>query len=124
MKQLNRLRAILIYNEYKSGNCSIVLTDILTRFLKDSPSMIERGDCKRKGCCSKITHFHLAALEMKDDVFDGKMENLVKAATEFFSIDNPCHKCRHPYDSFERLLGNHLFIEVELLTTKQYLNNH
>lgn len=53
MKQLNKLRATLICSEYLDGKCSTMITDVLSRFLKDIPSMIEKGGCKKKGCASK-----------------------------------------------------------------------
>lgn len=53
MKQLNKLRATLIYNEYGDGNCSTECSEVMKRFLKDCPSIIERRQCKTKG---KIYH--------------------------------------------------------------------
>lgn len=114
MKQVNRLRAILIHSEYKSGDCSIVATDIMRRYLKDFPSVIEKGTCKKKGCASKTFEFNLPIVGLNEEELDGKIINLEKAVMANFPTENICRKCRQPYHTYERTCGDHLFIEVVL----------
>lgn len=114
MKQLNKQRATLICAEYPNGNCSILVTDILRLFLKDCPSLIERGKCKRKGCSSKKFEIKLAALGINGAEFKCNMANLEKSIMANFSGPNLCCKCHQPYSSVERECGPHLFIEVIL----------
>lgn len=115
MKQVNKLRAELIYSEYKGGNCSIVVTDIMRRYLKDCPSITESGLCNKKGCCSKSFEFKIPTVALNEEEFDGKLTNLEKAITTNFPATNLCRKCREPYSTFERTFNEHLFIEVFLL---------
>lgn len=116
MKHLYKLRAKLICREYKGGNCSIVVSDVLRRYLKEYPSITERGTCKKKGCSSKNFELQVPTVGLNSSEFDGKMMNLEKAITANFPSSNLCRKCRQPYNSFERTFNNHLFIEVFLHT--------
>lgn len=69
MKQLNKLRAELIYGEYKTGDCSIVVSDIMRRYLKDFPSIIEKHTCKSKGCGSKNTDQNFQIITLSEFEF-------------------------------------------------------
>lgn len=112
MKQINKLRTSLILSEYEDGNCSMEITDVLQRFLKNCPSTIERGQCKRKGCKSINHDFNVPVLGMDHFEFNDSLKNLVPAVMSNFPDTNLCRKCRHPYESFVRISGHHLFIEV------------
>lgn len=114
MNYVNRLRAELIYSHYKSGNCSIVVSDIFQRYLMDSPSITERGTCKKKGCSSKKYEFKIPFVALNEDEFDGKLANMEKAIMKNFPTENSCRKCRQPYNYFERTFNHILFIEVAL----------
>lgn len=114
MKQLNNLRAKLICSEYKDGDCSIVATDVIRRYMTESPSIIERGTCKRKGCATRNTDKIIPIIGLNEIEFDANIENLERAIVANFPSENLCRKCYQPYDTFERILGNHLFIEVLL----------
>lgn len=89
-----------------------MVTDVLTRFLKDSPSMIEKGVCKRKGCASINPICHLPTLEIDESVFEADLANLEEAVSFNLPDYNLCRKCKRGYDSFERTSGSHLFLEV------------
>lgn len=121
MKQLNNLRAQLIYNEYNDGDCSIVATDVIRRYMTDAPSIIERGTCKTKGCSIKNTRNTrnttntdktVPVVGLNEIEFDASMENLEKSIVANFPTENFCRKCFQPYDTFERIFGNHFFINV------------
>lgn len=124
MKKMNKLRAELICSEYTDGICSIAVTDILQRFLKNCPSIIERGQCRQKGCTSRNHDFNLPVLGMNEVEFNGNFINLVKAVISNFPNENKCRKCRKPYHSFERICGHHLFIEVILRNFLEYFNDN
>lgn len=112
MKQLNKLRATLICSEYLDGKCSTMITDVLSRFLKDIPSMIEKGVCKKKGCASKNSECRMASLEIDESTFDANLTNLEQAVSINLECLPKCRKCRNTYNNFERTPGSHLFIEV------------
>lgn len=112
MKQINKLRAKLVCSEYTDGNCSMEVKDVLQRFLKNCPSIIEKGQCQQKGCISKNHDFHFPVLEMNEFEFNGSFNNLVQAVMLNFPDEHLCRKCRKPFDRFERISGHHLFIEV------------
>lgn len=112
MKQLNKLRAKMIYTEYGNGNCSIECSDILKRYLKNCPSIIEKRKCKHKGCLSRNADFLVPLLGVDANEFSGNIANLERAVMANFTYGNSCSKCRQPYHSFERTCGHHLFIQV------------
>lgn len=127
MKQVNKQRATLIYNEYKNGECSTLVSDVMRRFLKNFPSIIEEGVCKRKGCASRSFNHNVPVLEINETEFNGNMANLEKAVMTNFPTENLCQKCRQKYHRFERTCGDHLFIEVgshvEVTSLWKWLNH-
>lgn len=116
MKKVNNLRAQWIYNEYGPGDSSIVVTDVLKKFLSSCPSIIETGKCNQKGCLSKEHKFAVPVVSISDEVFNDNMANLKSAILANFPSENSCKKCRKPLAEFQRVFGCHLFIEVS--TTK------
>lgn len=112
MKRINNLRAQCIHNEYGSGDSSIVVTDVLKKFLSSCPSITETGKCNQKGCLSKEHKFVVPVVSISDDVFDNNMTNLKSAILANFPSENLCKKCRKPLAEFQRDYGCHLFIEV------------
>lgn len=48
MQDINKRRAELIFNQYGSGECSIVVTDIFKRFLTDFPSLVKPEHANEK----------------------------------------------------------------------------
>lgn len=118
MKQVNKLRANLIYSEFKSGDCSISAIDIIQRYLKDFPSITVTGACKRKGCASRKSDVNFPIIELDEIQFDAKIENLEKAVMANFPPGNTCNKCRRSISTFERICGHHLFIQVVHYTKK------
>lgn len=112
MKSINNLRAALIYEHYKSANCSIVVTDIMKKYLGMCPSLGETGICKQKGCMSKKYEKTIEILSINNDKFDDNFANLEEALSENFPKENFCSKCRKPYEEFSRKYGHHIFIEV------------
>lgn len=121
MKDLNKKRAQLIFNAYGSGNCTIVVTDILKRFLGDLPSMIEYRTCKRKGC-PKDTAYNIPVLGIHIKEFDNDMNNLQKAVIANLPTEVLCQKCQNPCTYYDRKCDHHLFIEVILIWRLILLN--
>lgn len=111
MKDLNRKRAELIFNEYGSGECSIVVTDILKRCLKNLPSLVEYKTCKQKGC-PKNTAYSLPVLGLDLTIFVNNMNNLEEAITANLPNEVLCEKCHNACTNYERKCEHHLFIEV------------
>lgn len=120
MKQINRLRAIHICSEYVDGECSTNATEIIHRFLKNIPSIIEKLTCKSKGCRSKTADIFWPMLDLNEIEFDGNMEHLERALIEHFPAVNLCQKCRQPCDKVVRTGGDHLMIKVTLQIITQY----
>lgn len=112
MKKVNNLRATLIYSQYGSGDCSIVVTDVLKRFLKTCLSITENGECDRKGCRSLDHEIVLPVVSIADTIFDNNMANLKTAILNNFPDKSSCKKCRKTLTHFQRDSGYHLFIEV------------
>lgn len=112
MKAINNLRAKLIHSQYGSGNCSIVITDVLKSFLKNCPSCSEVGECVRKGCTSKKHEHIIPVLGVDSNTFNNNMGNLQLAMITNFPNQNNCKKCGDPFTKFQRTLGPHLFVEV------------
>lgn len=123
MKQINSQRAKLVCSEYPDGNCSMEPTDVVQRYLKNCPSIIEKSKCKNKGCASKIHELNLPVLQINESEFKGNFENLASALMLQFPEENLCRKCRKPCHSFERIIGHHLFIEVIHICIFQNISN-
>lgn len=114
MKTLNNLRAKLIYSEYEDGDCSIVATDVMRRYMVNCPSIIERGTCKQKRCAPANTDINSTVIGLNEIEFATNMKNLEKAIVANFPSEQLCRKCHQPFDTFHRTFGNHLLIEVFL----------
>lgn len=112
MKKINNLRAKLIYDEYKSGDCGATLSDIFDRFLRTCPSITEIGECDRKGCRSNEHDLKFASVSIPESAFNGNMANLKQAIDAALPPEPRCLKCRHPFGKVQRETGNHFFVEV------------
>lgn len=112
MRTINKKRAELVYKEYGSGNCAIVVTDQIKRYLKNTPSYIETGVCLRKGCLSAKNELNFPLITLNNDVFDNNFGNLAQSVSTNFPSSPQCAKCRQPLTNFERIFGDSIFIEV------------
>lgn len=112
MKQVNKQRATLICNEYANGECTIDVKEVIQRFLKNTPSIIEQSKCKSKGCASKTADFLVSVLTLDKTAFNNNLSNLEKAIIADFPKEPICRKCRQRYQFFVRIPGSQLFIEV------------
>lgn len=114
MKTINKMRAELIHHEYGSGNCEIVVTDVIRKFMKNTPSYIETGDCSRKGCLFAKREIKFPLIILNNEVFANNMDNLTQAILANFSESLNCPKCRHPLSNFERIFNDGIFIEITI----------
>lgn len=112
MKTINKMRAELLFNEYKSNDCAIVISDVIQRFMKHDPSYTENGVCQRKGCLSAKRESHKPLITLNTEVFDQNFDNLAQAILSNFPSAPQCGKCRQPLKNFERTFGVIIFIEV------------
>lgn len=122
MKKINNFRADLIFNQYKCGSCSPIMSDVLKTFLQKCPSITEEGQCDRKGCQSREHVMEHPVVSISADVFNNNMANLKSAILDNFPNENLCQKCRNPLTTFQRAYGQHIFIEVS--ATKSTSNIH
>lgn len=112
MRTINKKRAELVYNEHRSSDCAVVVTDIIQRFLKNLPSYIETGACLRKGCLSAKRESNHPLITLNNEVFDHNFNNLAQAILTNFPSATRCSKCRQPLTNCERTFGDSIFIEV------------
>lgn len=112
MRKVNGLRARLIYDEYRSNECGMFVSDMIRRFFKNSPSYSEETVCSRKGCTSVVPgiSYHLITLNCAE--FDHNLPNIQSAILQKYCKEKKCLKCSHPVDEVKRTFGQHLFIEV------------
>lgn len=80
----------------------------------NSPSIIERGTCKKQRCAPANTDVNFAMIGLNEIEFATNMKNLEEAILANFPSKQLCRKCHQQFDTFHRTFGNHLFIEVIL----------
>lgn len=114
MQKVNRLRAKLVYDKYKSGDCDIVVIENIKQYLTNSPSLVETSFCSRRSCALKETTINLPVVSINNTDLENDLDNLEKSVMGNFPDEIRCKQCCNPYKKFERYSGNHLFIEVKL----------
>lgn len=112
MQRVYSLRAKLVFDKYRSGNCATVVTENIKRYLANSPSLIEKSLCSRRGCVSEKPIHHSIAISLNSIEFENDFKNLKKSILANFPDDKNCKKCSKPLNRLEHTAGNHLFIEV------------
>lgn len=124
MRKINNARAQLIYNEYQTNDCGMVITDAIKRFFHSSPSYSEVTICKRKGCSAAPREAKYALIQLNDNVFNADFANLEISLEQNFPVENRCPKCHTVVNNVKRTFGEHLFIEVKSIhaTCKHFIN--
>lgn len=112
MQKVNNLRAKLVYDMYKSGDCEIVVIENINRYLANSLSLVETSFCSRRSCILKETTMNLLVVSINSSDLQNDLGNLEKSIMSNFPDEIRCKQCCNPYKKFERYAGNHLFIEV------------
>lgn len=112
MRTINKKRAELIYNEYKSNDCGIEVKKQINTFLKNTPSYVETGVCQRKGCSSAKNETIFPLISLNHQTFGHKFDNLVAAIDANLPDSSKCSRCRHDLTNFERTFSDGIFIEV------------
>lgn len=111
------MRATLMYTIFEKSNCNMVVTDIISKTLKNTPSYVEYRKCLREECKYSRTDV-FPSIGVSTDKLKGDFTNLISAVMHNFpevgvkDFPNPkCEQCNYSTCT-NRTFGDHLFIEV------------
>lgn len=110
---IQRMRTEVL-SGFGTANCACVVTQVLSKTLKHTPSLREIIRCSSQECANKNpTELSRSYLTMEYTVFNGDMENLEKSIAANLNIISNCRSSQSCFAvKTTRVFGDHLFIEV------------